>query len=165
MSTREPAAVGLTPAGSVAAADLTIRVGGRRAAQRDLVPILAGIPLFAGLSKRDLRRVAAVSVLRTVPRGSRIVREGEPGRAFYVLLNGTARVVIGGAAVATLAPGQFFGELSLVDGGPRTATITAEEETAVLELSRAAFTGLLTDQPSIALALLRTLAGRIRALS
>ena len=164
MSTREPAAVGLTPAGSVAAADLTVRVGGRRAAQRDLVPILAGIPLFADLSKRDLRRVAAASVLRTLPRGSRIVREGEPGRAFYVLLNGTARVIIGGATVATLGPGRFFGELSLIDGGPRTATITAEEETAVLELSRTAFADLLTSQPSIALALLRTLAGRVRAL-
>jgi CRP-like cAMP-binding protein len=120
------------------------------------------IPLFAGLSKRHLRRLAEeADVLRSEP-GRPIVEEGQAGEAMYVMLTGTAKVVRGRRTVATLIPGDFFGELSALDGGPRTASIVPETHVEVLRLFRHTLYDLLRSEPTLVFRMLEGLARRMR---
>ena len=95
---------------------------------KDTVSQLAKVPLFSDCSQRDLQTIARV--VREIPHeaGTVIAREGEPGVGLFVILDGTADVSIGGRKKATLGPGDFFGEIALLDGGPRTATVTAKTD-------------------------------------
>src|SRR5204863_102319 len=95
---------------------------------------LHAVPLFSGLSRRDL-----MSVLRSTSgvgyeRGSELVKEGETGKGFFIVTRGTAAVWVGGTQVDTIGPGSYFGEMAVLDGGPRTATITATAQMFVLQL-------------------------------
>jgi CRP-like cAMP-binding protein len=130
---------------------------------REWVPVLAEVPLFQGLSRRHLRRVAALARTRRYAARAQIVRAGDPGNAFYVVLDGTARVVPPNGRAIILRRGDFFGEMSLLDGAPRSADITADEETFVLWIGSANFAKLLRSEPQISQKLLRTLAERLRA--
>jgi CRP-like cAMP-binding protein len=123
-------------------------------------PILAAVPLFSELGKRHLKRVAALAHMRRVVKHTRIVKREDRGDAFYVILDGGAVVEPGGIA---LGPGAYFGELALIDDGPRTADVTATEESLLLEISRTRFARLLRDEPTIAVAMLGELARRLRA--
>lgn len=124
---------------------------------------LAKVPLFAGCSQRDLQTIARV--VREVPHqaGTTIAREGEPGVGLFVILEGDAEVSIGGRKKATLQPGDFFGEIALLDGGPRTATVTAKTDVQLLGLTEWVFRGLMQEHPSIALKTLQQMAGRLRS--
>ena len=95
---------------------------------KDTVSQLAKVPLFSDCSQRDLQTVARV--VREIPHGAGtvIAREGEPGVGLFIIVDGTADVSIGGRKKATLGPGDFFGEIALLDGGPRTATVTAKSD-------------------------------------
>jgi CRP-like cAMP-binding protein len=126
----------------------------------DWLPVLAGVPLFEGLSKRHLRAVARCSRRMPYPALTRIVRKGEPGDAFYVILEGRARVTEVGKM---LAPGEFFGELALLDGEPRSLTVEAETDVLALRVGRSEFLRMLKDEPSVSLKLLQELARRTRA--
>jgi protein phosphatase len=129
---------------------------------RRSVTAVGTIPLFTGLSKRHLRRLAEeADVLRSAP-GRPIVQEGQAGEAMYVLLTGTAKVVRGRRTVATLIPGDFFGELSALDGGPRTASIVPETHVEVLRLFRHTLLDLLRSEPSLVFRMLEGLARRMR---
>lgn len=128
------------------------------------VPILEQVPLFAGLSKRHLRRVAKLTSTARLRANVAVVREGSPGHTFFVVLAGRVQVVRGGAETATLAAGDYFGEMALLDRRPRSATVTTETETTVLRISAGPFHKLLRDEPTIALALLETLSMRVRDL-
>ena len=99
---------------------------------KDTVSQLAKVPLFSDCSQRDLQTVARV--VREIPHeaGTVIAREGEPGVGLFIILDGTADVSIGGRKKATLGPGDFFGEIALLDGGPRTATVTAKSDVNAL---------------------------------
>ena len=99
------------------------RASGRTAALRRSVTALAAVPLFDGFSKRHLRRLAAEADVVAFEPGRAIVEEGRPGEAMFVVLSGRRSGRRGGRKVATLVPGDFFGELSALDGGPRTASI------------------------------------------
>jgi CRP/FNR family cyclic AMP-dependent transcriptional regulator len=123
---------------------------------------LGEVPLFAGLGKRDLRRLAATAGVKRLPAGRCIVRERFSAEAFYVLLAGTATVTQDGAEIGVLEAGDCFGELGLLDGSPRTATVTADTEVSVVRLARARFLELVDHQPTIARSMLATLAGRVR---
>jgi protein phosphatase len=126
------------------------------------VTAVGTIPLFAGLSKRHLRRLAEESdVLRSAP-GRAIVEEGQAGEAMYVMLTGTAKVIRGRRTVATLIPGDFFGELSALDGGPRTASIVPETPVEVLRLFRHTLYDLLRSEPTLVFRMLEGLARRMR---
>jgi CRP/FNR family transcriptional regulator, cyclic AMP receptor protein len=127
----------------------------------DWAEVLAGVPLFAGLSKRNLRRIARLATPVRHRRHTRIVREGDAGDAFYVLIDGEASVV-GGRRRVRLHPGDFFGEMALLDGAPRSATIEADTEVLAMRIGRRQFCDMLEDEPRIALAVLRELATRIR---
>jgi CRP/FNR family transcriptional regulator, cyclic AMP receptor protein len=123
---------------------------------------LAGVPLFAGFSKRHLQQVAAdTDEVRFRP-GERIVEQGNPGETLFVVLEGQAKVVRDGKVRTRLVPGDFFGEISVLDGGPRTATVVAETPLAALRLFRRTVLELASSEPQLALALLEGIAHRIR---
>jgi CRP/FNR family transcriptional regulator, cyclic AMP receptor protein len=123
---------------------------------------LAEVPLFAHLSGRDLRRVHAVTEEYTYPEGTVIAREGSSGDAFFVILEGQADVKRGGRRVATMWPGDFFGEISLLDGGPRTATVSAQTSIRCLVLLHEEFLRLLASDGAFAAKILRGAARRLR---
>ena len=124
---------------------------------------LAASPLFADLSQRDLRRIAKATEVYAYVDGAVIVREGTPGDGFFVILDGTAKVSRNGRTVRRLRAGEFFGEIGVLDGGPRTATVTAEGPLSALVLLRSEFRGLLTSEPAVAYRILRGAARRLRS--
>ena len=123
---------------------------------------LSKVPLFSHSSKRELQTVAAAAKEVHHPEGHVIAREGETGVGFFLILDGTADVTIGGQRRATLGPGDFFGEISLLDHGTRTATVTATSPITLLGLTSWVFRGLVRDHPTIALNMLRVVASRLR---
>jgi CRP-like cAMP-binding protein len=129
----------------------------------DWLGTLAEVPLFDGLSKRHLRRIAKLARIRRFGSGSAMVRAGDPGRSFYVVLDGNAKVVRPGARSRRLGIGDYFGEMALLDDAPRSADVVADGEVLVLTIDRAGFAKLLRAEPALAQALLRTLAARLRA--
>jgi CRP/FNR family cyclic AMP-dependent transcriptional regulator len=124
---------------------------------------LAGIPLFSGAERRQLERLAALCTEVDVPEGRVLCREGEPGHEFFVIADGTAVVSVGGRDVATLRTGDFFGELALLDGRARTATVTANSAMRVLVLSRAEFSAMVHEDPIVAVRMLPAIGARLRA--
>ena len=120
------------------------------------------MPLFDGFSKRHLRRLAEDSDLVEVDAGRAIVEEGQAGEAMFVILGGRARVVRAGRRVAELIPGDFFGELSALDGGPRTASVVADTKMELLRLFRHTLHRVVEDEPRLAIGLLEGLARRLR---
>jgi CRP-like cAMP-binding protein len=123
---------------------------------------LGKIPLFAGCSQRELQIVARVVKEVRHPAGTVIAREGEPGIGLFVLTEGAASVSIGGVKKGKIQPGEFFGEIALLDGGPRTATVTADTDVRLLGLTEWVFRGLVQQHPSIAIKTLQAMAGRLR---
>jgi CRP/FNR family cyclic AMP-dependent transcriptional regulator len=124
---------------------------------------LAEVPMFRALSKKELALVAKLGENFTVDPGYELVKEGKRESQFYLIVDGQARVTRGNRTVATLGPGEYFGELALLDPGPRNATVTAVTELEVLELGSREFGGLLEEVPSIARKLLAGLARRLHA--
>ena len=107
----------------------------------------ARVPMFSACSVDELVRIAQVATVRDVSEGTDVIREGEPGEEFFVILRGGARISRGGSAVATLDAGDFFGELALVDPAPRNATVTATSPMQVVVLARDAFRTVLDEAP------------------
>jgi CRP/FNR family cyclic AMP-dependent transcriptional regulator len=128
------------------------------------VNVLRELPLFAGLSKRHLRRIAEIAQESRFSAQSPIVREGTRGETFYVILDGRVSVVRSGRETKRLEAGDFFGEMALLDGGGRSATVQADTDVLVLTIARPAFMKMLETEPSIALEILKELATRLRAL-
>lgn len=127
------------------------------------VSALADVPLFAALGKRHLRKVAGISRIVRFENETAIVRSGEPGDAFYVLVDGLVRVSRRGLPALTLGQGSFFGEIALLDGGPRAATVTANGPVTCLVVGRTRFLKLLRSEPALAVAMVEELARRLRA--
>jgi CRP/FNR family cyclic AMP-dependent transcriptional regulator len=123
---------------------------------------LAGVPLFTGFSKRHLRHLADATDEVVFRPGEAIVTEGALGETLFVILEGQAKVVRGGKVQTRLVPGDFFGEVSVLDGGPRTASVVAETPVAALRLFRRTVLELMESEPQLALALLEGIARRIR---
>lgn len=107
-------------------------------------------PLFSGLSKRELKTVARLLTPVKVAQGTVLTREGDLGREAMYIASGTASVERDGDKVATLGPGEFFGELALLTGAPRMAMVTAETDMLIGALSRQEFASLLDASPRIA---------------
>lgn len=134
--------------------------------RRPEIELLASVPLFEGLSRAHLGRVASLAEHTTYNAGRVIVKKDEPGRAFYVIVDGTAKVVKGKIVTARreaeLGPGDFFGELALLDGDPRAATVIAATPLTTIRIERAAFRHLLREEPELALKVLEGMARRTR---
>lgn len=128
------------------------------------INVLQELPLFAGLSKRHLRRIAGIAQETRFSPQSTIVREGSAGQTFYVILDGTVTVLRSGRNSIRLEAGDFFGEMSLLDGKERSATIEADTEVLTLTIARPDFMKMLETEPPMALAILEELTTRLRAL-
>lgn len=125
---------------------------------------LAQVPLFSSCSNRDLQKIAKASDEITIDEERTLVEQGAIGHEFFVIVEGTAEVKRGNRRIATLGPGEHFGELALFDGGPRTATVIASSPMKVLVLGQREFAGLLDEVPGLAHKVLRNMAVRIREL-
>jgi CRP/FNR family transcriptional regulator, cyclic AMP receptor protein len=123
---------------------------------------LTEIPLFSACSKRELQTVSGLTTALTIPAGKVVTSEGQPGREFVVILEGKATVSISGTEIATLGRGDFFGEIALLDGGPRTATVIANTDLVARVISHAEFSQMLEDVPTMARKLLVGVAARLR---
>lgn len=131
-------------------------------ADQDPVGLLSSVPLFSGCTKKELQAIARATKEVNHKGGAVIAREGEKGMGFFLILDGTARVSVGGRSRAKLGPGDYFGEIALLDEGPRSATVTAETPMKLLGLTAWNFRRLIADNPSIAQKLLRAMADRLR---
>ena len=128
-----------------------------------MVDSLRDVPLFAELSARDLKRLAdSMQELSFAP-GKEVVAEGKGGVGFFVILDGAARVSQGGEERGTLKPGDFFGEMALIDGDERMASVHAEGELRCATMTPWTFRPFVKDHPDVAWALLTTLVKRVRA--
>ena len=127
--------------------------------------VLAAVPLFDGLTRRHIKRLANLSEVADFMADHAIVREGDPGDAFYVILAGQAKVTTNGKLVNRVLPGDHFGEISLLDGDVRTATVTSETPMTLLMLPRNRFIKALREEPEMAMNLLSSLARQIRRTS
>jgi CRP-like cAMP-binding protein len=123
---------------------------------------LASVPLFAACSNRDRLIIARHALLVDVPAGMDVVEEGTPGDAFFFVLDGQATVRRKSRKVANLGPGAYFGELALLDPGPRDATVTADTPMTLGVLGARAFRSLIRELPSLNEKLLRGLVRRLR---
>ena len=110
---------------------------------------LARVPLFAGLSKRDLREISGLATPLNLPQGRELTHQGGRGYEFIVVLEGTVDVLIDGKVVATCGAGDFFGEMALLEDRPRTATVIAKTDVTVDVIGRPEFSVLLEDHPQI----------------
>lgn len=124
---------------------------------------LRQVPLFRGMTDPAIDAVAGLAREERYQPGTRLTVEGEPGDAFFVIIDGTAAVTRGRRAVRDLGPGDFVGEISLVDGRPRTATVTAQEPLGALVIRRPEFLALMERFPSVRLGILMAMTERIRA--
>jgi CRP-like cAMP-binding protein len=134
-------------------------------AQADVAAKLAQVPIFSGCSKRELQLIARAAKEVIHKQGAVIAREGERGIGLFLIVDGRCDVTIGGKSKAKLGPGDFFGEVALLDGGPRTATVTALTPVTLVGITGWVFRGLLMEHPSIALKTLESVAGRLRIVS
>jgi CRP-like cAMP-binding protein len=125
--------------------------------------LLRGVDLFEELSKSELRKVAGLAKPFTFAEGESVTEEGTPGGRFHVIQSGSAKVVAGGRTRATLGPGEYFGELSLIDGEPRSATVVATEPLTTLSIAEWNLRPLLKSQPTISYKLLVVLCRRVRS--
>ena len=126
------------------------------------IALLAEVPLFSTLKKRQLREVAAAADELVLDGGSVVIHQGEPGDACYVVASGSLLVDLDKRRVATIGPGDFVGEMALLDGGDRTATVTAAERCILLAIDRATFSTMLQRSPALAIAMLEVLSARLR---
>jgi CRP-like cAMP-binding protein len=133
-------------------------------ARQQYLDHLAAVPLFSACSKKELQAIARASVEVDIPEGRMFVEQGQTGREAFIVLDGKAEVTRNGRKVATFGPGDYVGELALLDRGPRTASVTATTPMKVLVIGPREFSGLLDEVPTITHKLLASLATRVREL-
>jgi CRP/FNR family cyclic AMP-dependent transcriptional regulator len=131
-------------------------------AKAKLDAVIATVPLFESLSRRHLRKIAGLTSTVEYDAGDTVIQEGEPGDAFFVAVSGQARVLSGGKMLHRLIPGDHFGEISLLDGRPRSASVVAETPLSLLRLPRASFLKIVREDADLARALLASLARMVR---
>ncbi len=131
-------------------------------AKSSVEAVLAAVPLFDSLSKRQIKKIGMLGKPVLFMAGHSIVREGETGESFFVVLEGQGRVLARGRTINRLLPGDHFGEISLLDGGPRSATVESETPMRLFELTRRSFLRALRDDTDLAIAMLESLARTVR---
>jgi len=135
---------------------------GFRLNQDHKIEHLAELPLLAGVTRKQLKAIAKITEVREVPAGTELTRVGEPGDEFFVLVDGKARVEVSARKRVSLKPGDFFGEISLLDGGPRSATVVTETPARLMVITRRDFARLLAEAPDLNRAVMAVLCKRLR---
>ena len=138
-------------------------MAGRGRADKKLVEQLKTVPLFSGCSARELASLGRFLREADFPAGREIVKQAQTGTGLHVIIEGETRVVVGDRTRRRLGPGAFFGEISLLDRGPRTATVVADTPVHTLSLSAWNFRAALKEHPSMAVKMLEELASRVRS--
>ncbi len=133
-------------------------------AHDEKLDLLRTVPLFSGLRDRELEQISSLSDIVDLPAGRRIMAQGERGSEMFILISGAADVVRDGESLGSRGPGTVLGEIALIDGGPRTATVSLTEDSRLLVLARREFHTLIDDFPDVRLHVLETVAHRLRAL-
>lgn len=128
----------------------------------DVADSLSHVPLFAGMGKKDLRRLGEQMAERSFSEGQTITEEGQTGVGFFVIEEGNATVSVGGEVRRTLGPGDWFGEIALIDDGPRSATIVAGTDLRCRGMTAWEFRPFVQSHPEVAWPLLESLAARLR---
>ena len=123
---------------------------------------IKSVPLFGGFGEKDLQRVAAIVKEVSFPAGKDIAKQGESGVGFHMIVDGQATVSVDGVVHGTLEPGSYFGEISLIDGGPRSATVTAKTDLKTVSLTSWDFNALMDQFPELSRTLLKQLCKRLR---
>lgn len=124
---------------------------------------IRAVPLFSGFGDKDLQRVATIAKEVEFPAGKEIAKQGESGVGFHMIVEGEASVSVDGTTHGTLGPGAYFGEMSLLDGGPRSATVAAASDLKTVSLTSWDFNALLDEFPELARKLLIVLSARLRS--
>ena len=132
-----------------------------RLGRNSKIDLIKGVPLFASASKQELGEIASIADEIDLPEGKVLIKEGDTGREFFVLIEGTAEVARGGKKVASIGPGDFFGEIALISRTPRNATITTTSPVRALVITDRAFRQLLDHSPQIQIGVLSALAERL----
>lgn len=134
-----------------------------RGVSKQVLESLAAQPVFARCSTKELEAVARIGTEILVEPGYLLTREGRRGYEFFVIVEGEATCTIDGTEVATLEQGDFFGEMALLDGGARSATVTALTSMKVIVIDSREFSGMIGDAPAAARRIMSKLAERLRA--
>jgi CRP/FNR family transcriptional regulator, cyclic AMP receptor protein len=135
---------------------------GGRVSQDDKIDRLEEVGLLAGCSRRQLRAIARISDVIEVPADTVLAKAGQPGEEFFLIMDGRARVEVSPRKRSHLEPGQYFGEMSLLDGGPRSASVIGETPLRLLVIKRRDFATLLREAPELTQNILATLSRRLR---
>lgn len=133
-------------------------------AHDEKIDLLRSVPLFTGLRDRELKRLSALADIVDLPSDRQIMVQGERGAEMFVLVSGGARVERNGESLGDRGAGAVLGEIALIDGGPRTATVTLTESSRLLVLARREFHTLMDEFPDIRMRVLETVAQRLRSL-
>lgn len=139
---------------------------GRQRSDRPLgkrgADLLAQVPLFEGLSRRHLKQIAEHADEISFQQNETILEADQPGGTFFVIVEGEVKVMRGNRVIARAGPGEFFGEISLLDGGPRTATVIADTPVVAIRLFKSSFDRIVTQEPKVASKILAAVARRLR---
>lgn len=133
-----------------------------RRSKSDLVTRLKTIPMFAGCSQRELQAISAIVKEVEFDAGEVICQEGETGVGLHIVVSGETKVLVGGRTRRRLGAGAFFGEIALIDGGPRSASVVAETPVSTMSIPAWSFRSVLKSQPSLSLKMLEELCRRLR---
>ena len=128
------------------------------------IELLKNVPLFSQCNKKQLASIASLADLISVPAGTQLITEGRPGLEFMVIVEGGGEVRRKGRKVDTLAPGDFIGEMALITGGPRNATVRTTTDTSLLAVTGRQFWTLLEQAPGIQTSLLKAMGQRLQSL-
>jgi CRP-like cAMP-binding protein len=126
------------------------------------VEMLGNVDLFEGLPKKALRQIASAGKELSFDEGVDVCKEGDTDARFYLILDGSARVSIRGREINKLGPGDYFGEISILDGEPRSATVTALSPLRTMSMTSWNFRPIVKENPDIALRIMRNLSRRVR---
>ena len=126
--------------------------------------LLERVPLFAGLTREALEEVARITEELDLPAERALTHEGRHEGYFFVIVSGTVRIERGGRTINVIGPGDFLGEIALLDGGPRTATATTESPCRLLSMRHERFEDLLDSSPTVRTAILESVGRRLRAM-
>lgn len=134
----------------------------RQSATEKVKELLRSVPLFAACSKKELSLLAGIVEEQKFPAGKNLFEQGDPGLGLYVIVDGVAEAKINGETIRQMGAGTFFGEIALLDGEPRSATVTAVTDLTTILVPAWSFNAALKSEPSLALTMLKEVSRRLR---